>query len=87
MNPELASRFDTIFRTYLVPFGWHLLGAAAIWIAGGWAIRLIRAAFHRALRVRHVDHTIGGYLDASVAVLLARSMVGFGAIGLPHHPV
>lgn len=70
MTPELASRLDTLFRTYLVPLGWHVLGAVAVWIVGGWVINLIRAALHRSLRARRVDATLSRYVDASAAVLL-----------------
>jgi small conductance mechanosensitive channel len=70
MNPEVASKVDTLFRAYLVPLGWHILGALAVWIIGGWIINLIRAAFHRTLRMRHVDATLSRYLDASVGILL-----------------
>jgi small conductance mechanosensitive channel len=70
MTPELASKLDTLFRTYLVPLGWHILGAVAVWIVGGWVISLIRTAFHRALRLRRVDATLSRYLDASANILL-----------------
>jgi small conductance mechanosensitive channel len=70
MQPELATKLDALFRAYIAPLGWHLLGAVAVWIAGGWAIALIRSTFHRTLRLRHVDATLCRYLDASVAVVL-----------------
>jgi small conductance mechanosensitive channel len=70
MTPEFASKLDTLFRTYLVPLGWHILGAVVLWIVGGWVINLIRTAFHRALRMRRVDPTLCRYLDASATVAL-----------------
>jgi small conductance mechanosensitive channel len=80
MTPEFASKLDALFRTYLVPLGWHLLGAVAVWIVGGWVINLIRAAFNRALRMRRVDTTLCSYLDASanigLRVLLLIAVLG-----------
>ncbi len=70
MNQELLLELDSFVRLYLVPTAWKLIGALAIWVIGGWAIRLIRVAFGRFMRVRRVDETIARYLDASAAVLL-----------------
>ncbi len=70
MTPDLASKLDALFRTYLVPLVWHVLGAVAVWIVGGWVISLIRTGFHRALRIRRVDATLCRYLDASANVVL-----------------
>ena len=72
MTPDLASKLDALFRTYLVPLAWHVLGAVAVWIVGGWVINLIRTGFHRALRIRRVDATLCRYLDASANVVLQR---------------
>ena len=70
MNQELLLELDSFVRLYLVPTAWKLIGALAIWVIGGWAIRLIRVAFGRFMRLRRVDETIARYLDASAAVLL-----------------
>lgn len=70
MTPEFASKFDALFRAYIVPLAWHFLGAVSVWIVGGWVINLIRAAFNRALRVRRVDATLCRYLDTSAAAVL-----------------
>ncbi len=80
MTPELASKLDALFRSYVVPLAWHLLGAFAVWIVGGWVISLIRAGFNRALRIRRVDATLCSYLDASanigLRVLLLIAVLG-----------
>ena len=70
MNQELLFELDSFVRLYLVPTAWKVSGAVAIWVIGGWAIRLIRVAFGRFMRVRQVDETIARYLDASAAVVL-----------------
>jgi small conductance mechanosensitive channel len=70
MNQELLFELDSFVRLYLVPTAWKVTGALAIWIIGGWAIKLIRVAFVRFMRLRQVDETIARYLDASAAVVL-----------------
>ena len=58
-----------------------MLSAVAIWIVGGWAIHLIRGAFSRSMRVRHVDATLTRYLDASANVLL-KALVLIAILGV-----
>src|SRR5262245_21799190 len=81
MNPELTTQADALLRNYLFPFALKIIGAAAIWIVGGWAIRLIRVAFARTLRMRQVDSTLTRYLDASAAVLL-KALVLIAILGV-----
>jgi len=63
MDPQVTAQADALARLYLFTFALKVLGAVAIWIAGGWAIHLIRVAFNRTMRVRHVDATLTRYLD------------------------
>jgi small conductance mechanosensitive channel len=70
MNQEVLSQLDSLARLYVIPTLWKLLGAIAIWVGGGWAIRLIRATLSRFLRIRRVDETIALYLDTGADVLL-----------------
>jgi len=67
---DLAPQLDSLVRVYLLPLGWKLAGAVAVWIVGGWIVRLIRAALGRFLVARHVDATLITYLDASANVLM-----------------
>jgi small conductance mechanosensitive channel len=67
---DLTPQIESLFRTYVLPLGWKLLGALAVWIVGGWIVRLIRAALGRFLTARHVDATLITYLDASANVLM-----------------
>ena len=64
------SQLNSFVTTHLIPFGWTLLGALAIWVAGSWMITLIRAALSRALAARGMDHTLVGYMDTTTGVLL-----------------
>jgi small conductance mechanosensitive channel len=67
---DLAPQVTTFARLYLLPLGWKILGAIAIWIVGGLVVRLIRVALGRFLTARHFDSTLVRYLDASANVLL-----------------
>ncbi len=64
------SYISTFLATQVIPFTWTLLGATAIWIIGGWTIKIIRAASSKAMVARGMDHTLVGYVDTTVGVLL-----------------
>ncbi len=70
MDQQLTTTLDSLLQTYVVPFGWKLLGALAVWIVGGWVVRIIRAAIGRVMVARHVDKTLASYLDASANILM-----------------
>jgi len=71
MNPEsLISQASSLVHTYLIPFGWKILGAIAVWIAGGWLVRLLSDAIGRTLTVQKVDPTLGRYVVVSASVLM-----------------
>jgi small conductance mechanosensitive channel len=85
MNPEnLVTEANHFANTYLIPFGWRILGAAAVWIVGSWFVRLIAAAFGRTLAARKVDPTLGRYLEASANVLMRILVLiaVFGVLGI-----
>ena len=81
MTEDVASQLSTLVNTYLVPFGWKLLGAIAVWVIGGWIVRLVRAALGRFLVARHVDSTLIRYLDAGANVLM-RLLVLIGVLSV-----
>ena len=81
MTEDVASQLSTLVNTYLVPFGWKLLGAIAVWVIGGWIVRLVRAALGRFLVARHVDATLIRYLDAGANVLM-RLLVLIGVLSV-----
>jgi len=70
VNQELTSTVESLVNTYVLPLGWKLIGALAVWIIGGWVVRLIRAALGRVMDARHVDKTLASYLDASANILM-----------------
>ena len=70
MHPELSSQVDSVIRLYLIPMGWRIAGALVIWLIGSWAIKLLRSAVRRGMRIRRVDLTLATYLDTSTAYRL-----------------
>jgi len=64
------SYISALITTHVIPFGWTLLGAVAIWVIGGWAIGVIRATIAKTMTVRGMDHTLVGYFDTTIGVLL-----------------
>ena len=81
MTQDLSAQISAFVTTYIVPFGWKLLGALAVWIIGGWVIRLVRAALGRFLVARQIDSTLIRYLDASANVLM-KILVLIGVLGV-----
>jgi small conductance mechanosensitive channel len=72
---ELAAQANQFVTSYVVAFGWKVAGAIALWIAGGWVIKLLRAGLSRALVIRHVDPTLSRYLEGSANALLKLLLV------------
>lgn len=69
MNADIVGQASNLFTLYVVPLGWKLVGAIAVWIVGGWVIRLLRAAVERTLLAQKVDATLARYIEAGVNVL------------------
>ena len=70
MDSDIVGKTATLFNTYVVPLGWKIAGAIAVWIVGGWVIHLLRAAIGRMLLVRKTDHTLAGYIETSANVMM-----------------
>jgi len=70
VDAELTAQVEALARVYLIPTAWKLLGAVALWIAGGWVIKLLRAALSRFLHLRNFDVTLASYVEGSSAILL-----------------
>lgn len=70
MTPEYITQAEQFVQAYILPFAWKLAGAVAVWIVGGWVIRLLRLAIERGLLARKVDPTLSRYLEAGANVML-----------------
>jgi small conductance mechanosensitive channel len=80
----MASQLTTLLQTYVITFGWKLLGAVALWMVGAMFIRVARAGTKRMLQLRHIDTTLAGYIDASLATVLRIVLLiaVFGVLGV-----
>lgn len=81
--PDRITHTDA-FAFHLTALGWRVAAAAALWIAGSWAIALARRACRSALAARRVDteviqHTETWVRVASHLVLLVTVM---GVLGM-----
>jgi small conductance mechanosensitive channel len=81
---DVINQANTLVNTYLVPFGWKILGAIAVWILGGWIARFVGAGIGRTLTARKVDPTLGRYIEASANVLMKILVLiaVFGVLGI-----
>ena len=68
----------------IVPFVLKLVGAVALWIAGGWLIQLAMRIVRKSLRSSSLDATVVGYLinilAAVLRVILVVAILGFFGI-------
>src|SRR5262245_39021585 len=80
----VTTQLDAFVRAYLVPFGWKLLGAAAVWIIGIAILRVVRHAAHRVMMARRFDATLTAYTEASLGILLKILLLiaVFGVLGV-----
>src|SRR5262245_5482168 len=80
----VTSQVDTIVRAYLIPFGWKLLGAAAVWMIGIVILRVARHTTQRLMTARRFDSTLTAYIVASLGILLKVLLLIaiFGVLGV-----
>ncbi|WP_374485011.1 mechanosensitive ion channel family protein [Zoogloea sp.] len=68
----LDSGFDpaTLLTAYLIPLGWKLAGAVALWIIGGWLINAISTLSSRGMTRQKVEPTLVRYVEATLRVIM-----------------
>lgn len=68
----IESGFDVgnIITNYLIPLGWKLAGAIALWVVGGWAINLIGNLSSRGMTRQKVEPTLIRYVEATLRVVM-----------------
>jgi small conductance mechanosensitive channel len=78
--PDLSA----LIASAIVPFALKLIGAVALWIAGGWLIQLAMRITRKSLRYSTLDTTVVGYLinilAAVLRVILVVAILGFFGI-------
>jgi small conductance mechanosensitive channel len=70
MAIESGLDISNIVTTYLIPLGWKLAGAIALWIIGGWAINLIGNLSSRGMARQKVEPTLIRYVEATLRVIM-----------------
>ena len=75
MEPQSLAAVNDFVHVYVLPFAWRLLGALALWIIGGWVIRIVVRVAHNAMAIRHVDRTLTSYGDAAIRVGLRMVLI------------
>ena len=68
MNPQQIDTVTNFLQVHALPFAWRILGALALWIVGGWVIRIIVRLARNAMAIRHVDKTLASYGTAAIRV-------------------
>ena len=66
---------DELIRHYFFPFTFKILGAFAIWIIGGFFVKIAQKLLCAALKRRHVDATLVNYANATSAFVLKAFMI------------
>lgn len=72
---EMVSKYNDLLITYAMAFGWKLIGAAVLWMVGGWAINLMGGLTQRAMAARSVDPTLVRYTEGMVRIALRIALV------------
>ena len=70
MQQDFTSQVDSLTQLYVIPIAWKVIGALAIWLVGRFAIKAIRTALRRGMRMRRFDVTLARYLDTGATVAL-----------------
>jgi len=70
MDQGFTAELDELARVYLIPALWKVAGAVMIWLAGRWAVKALRAALRRVMRLRRLDPTLAIYIDTGAGVVL-----------------
>jgi small conductance mechanosensitive channel len=70
MTNDINGTFSRLLDGYLLPLGWKLLGAVAIWIIGGWIIRFIARLAASAMGRHSVEPTLSRYAESTLKVVL-----------------
>lgn len=70
MDKGLTGELNVLISSYLIPILWKFAGAVVIWLVGSWAIKVVRAAMRRFMRVRRLDPTLAIYMDTGAGAVL-----------------
>jgi small conductance mechanosensitive channel len=73
-----------LVASIIIPFLFKIIGAIALWVVGGWLIRLVQRILRRTMSIGKLDITLIGFLlnivGAVLRVILAVAILGFFGI-------
>lgn len=77
MNQYLnrLDHIDELIRHYFLPFSFKILGAFAIWVIGGFLIKIAQRILRTTLNRRLVDATLVNYANATSAFVLKAFLI------------
>jgi small conductance mechanosensitive channel len=70
MTQDVSSTLSRILEGYILPLGWRVLGAIALWIVGGWLIGLVSRLLGGTLTRQKVEPTLARYSVSTAQVIL-----------------
>jgi small conductance mechanosensitive channel len=70
MTQDVNSTLSRFLELYVLPLGWKVVGAVALWVVGGWLIAFVAKLLSGTLARRQVDPTLGRYTGSTVQVVL-----------------
>jgi small conductance mechanosensitive channel len=66
---------DELIRNYLLPFSFKILGAIAVWVIGGFLIKIAQRLLRATLNRRLVDATLVNYANATSSFILKAFLI------------
>jgi len=70
-----------LVASIIIPFIFKIVGAIALWIVGGWLIKMVQRILRRTMSIGKLDITLIGFLlnivSAVLRVILAVAILGF----------
>jgi small conductance mechanosensitive channel len=69
------TQLDHLLTRYVIPFGWKILGAIAVWIFGSILVKWIQKFADVALRKRNVDPTLVTYSKRTLGWVLKALLI------------
>jgi small conductance mechanosensitive channel len=70
MTQDVNSMFSRILEGYILPLGWKVGGAVALWFVGGWLIGLVSKLLGGTLARQRVESTLARYSVSTTQVIL-----------------
>ena len=70
MTQDVNVTLSRIIENYVLPLGFRMIGAVALWIVGGWVIGFISKLVNRGMEHRKLEPTLTRYTTSTIQVVL-----------------